>query len=126
MLQKCEQVRIISVACKADRLLSLHGSPARNLKKAKVLLMKAWKKAVGALAMTTLVASMFTGCGKKDAAKKDSGNEIKIGAANPPTKGYNWRWNRSMPKAASMARKSNWWKRTTSLSLLNLGMQLPN
>ena len=41
--------------------------------------MKAWKKAVGALAMTTLVASMFTGCGKKDAAK-DNGNEIKIGA----------------------------------------------
>lgn len=77
MLQKCEQVRIITIACKADRLL--HGSPARNLKKAKVLLMKAWKKAVGALAMTTLVASMFAGCGKKEAAK-DNGNEIKIGA----------------------------------------------
>ena len=42
--------------------------------------MKAWKKAVGALAMTTLVASMFTGCGKKDAAKKDNGNEIRVGA----------------------------------------------
>ena len=41
--------------------------------------MKAWKKAVGALAMTTLVASMFTGCGKKEAAK-DNGNEIKVGA----------------------------------------------
>jgi len=50
------------------------------MKKAKVLLMKAWKKAVGALAMTTLVASMFTGCGKKDAAKKDNGNEIRVGA----------------------------------------------
>ena len=61
------------------RPVILYGSPARNTRKAKVLLMKAWKKAVGALAMTTLVASMFTGCGKKDAAK-DNGNEIKIGA----------------------------------------------
>ena len=50
------------------------------MKKAKVLLMKAWKKAVGALAMTTLVASMFTGCGTKDAANKDNGNEIRVGA----------------------------------------------
>ena len=79
MLQKCEQVRIITIACKADR--SFHAGPRqRNMKKAKVLLMKAWKKAVGALAMTTLVASMFTGCGKKDAAKKDNGNEIRVGA----------------------------------------------
>ena len=41
--------------------------------------MKGWKKAVGAIAMTTVMATMFAGCGdsKKEAANS---NEIKVGA----------------------------------------------
>ena len=43
--------------------------------------MRKWKKAVGILAMTTIAASLMTGCGKdskKEAAKNSS--EIKVGA----------------------------------------------
>lgn len=41
--------------------------------------MKAWKKAVGVLTMTTLAAGVFTGCGKSEKAA-GGGDDVKVGA----------------------------------------------
>jgi branched-chain amino acid transport system substrate-binding protein len=41
--------------------------------------MKSWKKVVGAVCMTTLVAAAFTGCGKSG-SKSGGGDTIKVGA----------------------------------------------
>ena len=44
-----------------------------------VFIMKSWKKVVGAVCMTTLVAAAVAGCGKSG-GKSGGGDTIKVGA----------------------------------------------
>ena len=64
-----------------------------------VFIMKSWKKVVGAVCMTTLVAAAVAGC-SKSGGKSGGGDAIKVGALfeHPPSMGSRWLLMKSMPR----------------------------